>query len=319
VTTLKCEDLRCPACGKEGVLGQEAGPGSPALVCGACAERFPLRAGHPVLIPADNELFDRSAYERPGAAGIYRRRLLRLPGASVNLSQRRVLAGMGRALAAAGARRILIVGAGRQRHDIERDLGLPADAGVEILCCDVDVTADVDVYCDAHRLPFRDGHFDAVITTAVLEHVLYPEQVAGEIGRVTRVGGLLYSELPFLQSVHEGAYDFTRYTLSGHRRLFNAFDAVESGMVAGPGTALVWSLEHFAASLFGRGMPSKAARAGARLLFFWLKYFDYLLARSPTAMDSASCTYFYGRRRAGKVRDADIVAAYNGGLDIRHV
>jgi hypothetical protein len=31
-----------------------------------------------------------------------------------------------------------------------------------------------------------------------------------------------------MQQVHEGAYDFTRYTLSGHRRLFNGFTETSS-------------------------------------------------------------------------------------------
>jgi len=311
--------LRCPECGADGSLSSASGEERPVLVCNACAARYPLRDGRPVLIAASNPLFDRSLYERPTQGGIYKPRRLRLPGASVNLSQTRILARMGAALRDAPHARVLIVGSGRQRGEIEHALGVSGDSGVEVICCDVDVTADVDVYCDAHALPFKAEYFDAVVTTAVLEHVLYPEQVAGEIARVTRVGGLLYSELPFLQSVHEGAYDFTRYTLSGHRRLFNDFDSLESGMVAGPGTALVWSLEHFAASLFGRGLLSKAARAGTRLLFFWIKYFDHLLARSPTAMDSASCTFVFGRRRKGKVPDADIVAGYRGGRDISHV
>jgi len=60
-----------------------------------------------------------------------------------------------------------------------------------------------------------------VVTTAMIEHVLYPEEVGAEICRILKVGGLLYSELPFIQPVHEGAYDFTKYTLFGHRHLFN--------------------------------------------------------------------------------------------------
>jgi hypothetical protein len=36
-------------------------------------------------------------------------------------------------------------------------------------------------------------------------------------------------------------------------------------------------------------------------------------------MDSASCTFVFGRRRKGKVADADIIAGYRGGRDISHV
>ena len=109
-----------------------------------------------------------------------------------------------------------------------------------------DAKGMVDLFCDAHELPFLDETFDGVIASAVLEHVVYPERVAAEIHRVLARRGLIYSEIPFLQQVHEGAYDFTRYTLSGHRRLLNHFEEFSSGVVAGPGTTLAWAIEHFA-------------------------------------------------------------------------
>ena len=115
--------------------------------------------------------------------------------------------------------------------------------------CDIDKQADVDIFCDAHELSFKDEVFDGVISTAVLEHVLYPDKVIHEIHRVLKKDGFIYSEIPFLQSVHEGAYDFMRYTLSGHRRLLEYFKEIEVGMVAGPGTALVWSLVDFSKSI----------------------------------------------------------------------
>jgi ubiquinone/menaquinone biosynthesis C-methylase UbiE len=89
------------------------------------------------------------------------------------------------------------------------DEDLLARRGLSFVFTDIDVRADIDVFCDGHEVPFRDGVYDAVMTSAVLEHVLYPERVASEISRVLKIGGVLYSELPFMQQVHEGAYDFT--------------------------------------------------------------------------------------------------------------
>jgi SAM-dependent methyltransferase len=181
------------------------------------------------------------------------------------------------------------------------------------------VGADVDLFCDGHDLPFEDGVFDAVITTAVLEHVLYPERVAKEIHRVLKFNGLLYSELPFMQQVHEGAYDFTRYTLSGHRRLFNGFSELESGMIAGPATALVWAIEHFALSFSEKHRIRTVFKCIIRTLFSWIKHFDRILVHRPAAMDGASCTYFLGRRKAEKyVADKDIVAGYFGAKQMKH-
>lgn len=97
--------------------------------------------------------------------------------------------------------------------------------------CDIDSNAEVDLFCDAHELPFVERVFHGVIITAVLEHVLYPERVVNEIHRVLVDGGAIYSEIPFMQQVHEGAYDFTRYTLSGHRLLMNQFQELSNCLV----------------------------------------------------------------------------------------
>ncbi len=53
--------------------------------------------------------------------------------------------------------------------------------------------------------------------------MLEPERVVSEIARVLKPAGMVYSEIPFMQQVHEGAYDFTRFTDSGQRWLFRQF------------------------------------------------------------------------------------------------
>jgi len=144
--------------------------------------------------------------------------------------------------------------------------------------------------------------------------------VMSEIVRVLRPGGYLYSELPFMQQVHEGAYDFTRYTLSGHRRLANRFEEIDSGPTAGPGTALGWAIEHFAASFFLSRRLQLIARAASRYLFFWLKHVDRLIADRPAALDAASCTYVLGQLRPDGTRpDAEIVDEYRGAGGVAHV
>ena len=141
-----------------------------------------------------------------------------------------------------------------------------------------------------------------------------------EIYRVCSDGGFVYSEVPFMQQVHEGAYDFTRYTLAGHRRLAERFDEIESGAVAGPATALVWSIEHFALALAGGGPRRRTVvQAIVRLCCAWLKELDRLVAHRPAALDGASCTYFLGVRRRDAVSDADIVAAYRGAQPLSHL
>jgi len=239
-----------------------------------------------------------------------------LPTPSVNLSRQKILQQRRTFLEEMPLANVLVVGSGCQRKWLNEYLGT-GDV-VRVIYSDIDTNSDVDLFCDGHELPFIDGAFDAVVTTAVLEHVLYPEIVASEITRVLKVGGLLYSELPFMQQVHEGAYDFTRYTLSGHRRLFNQISEIESGMVAGSGTALVWVIENFALAFSERAFFRKIIKIISRIFFSWFKYFDIILKDKPAAMDGASCTFLFGRKIEGKVSDGDIIARYVGAKSITH-
>ena len=160
---------------------------------------------------------------------------------------------------------------------------------------------------DAHQIPLRNESVDAVVVQAVLEHVLDPWQVAREIHRVLKPNGLVYSEVPFMQQGHEGAYDFTRFTESGHRYVFRHFTRINSGVVAGPGTQLIWSIDHLGRSLF----RSRSVGRLLRLLFLWLRFFDRIC--SPKfAVDDASAVFFLGRKSAHELTPKEIVAHYQG-------
>lgn len=305
--------LRCPLCRNGALTANDV-----ELVCSVCASCFPMAGHRPILLRSDNALFSIDDYRK--AVPDHKNRsegfARFVPSPSVNLASDRVLSKLRTTLDASGACNILVVGGGRQRAWL--DPLLRAVQAHRVVYSDIDLGADVDLFCDGHDLPFIDGAFDAVVTTAVLEHVLYPERVAAEIARVLKTGGLLYSELPFMQQVHEGAYDFTRYTLSGHRRLFNAFQEIGSGMVAGPSTALVWSIENFALAFVRKTALRKLTKAFVRVLFGLLKYFDYFLVDRSEAMDAASCTYFFGSKADIPIGDSEIIAKYVGAKHLTH-
>jgi SAM-dependent methyltransferase len=167
--------------------------------------------------------------------------------------------------------------------------------------------------CDGHDLPFADGTFDAVVCQAVLEHVLDPPRVVAEMHRVLRPDGLLYSEIPLMQQVHEGAYDFTRYTYLGQRRLFRCFDELAGGPVCGPAMALAWSVRYLAVTLAGSSARGRGVIAHlVPLATFWLPRLDRWLIGRPGAMDAASAIGFLGRRRDTPLGDDEIVASYRG-------
>jgi SAM-dependent methyltransferase len=160
---------------------------------------------------------------------------------------------------------------------------------------------------DAHHIPATDGAFDAVIVQAALEHMLDPAAVVSEIWRVLRKDGLVYAETPFMQQVHEGAYDFTRFTESGHRYLFKNFGVIDSGASGGPGLQLMWSVDYFVRSVF----RSRIAGKIAKLAVFWAQYFDALIPEAY-AIDGASGVYFLGRKSQTEATERDIVAHYKG-------
>jgi SAM-dependent methyltransferase len=68
------------------------------------------------------------------------------------------------------------------------------------------------VQARAELLPFRDGSFDAVVCSELLEHVLAPPAVLAEIHRLLKTQGTLLICVPFLNRIHADPYDYGRYT-----------------------------------------------------------------------------------------------------------
>ncbi|MBC9031174.1 methyltransferase domain-containing protein [Sphingomonas sp. JC676] len=199
---------------------------------------------------------------------------------------------------------VLIIGGGTVGQGIGALYDHP---NLGIAAFDIYYSPNIQFIADAHSIPLRDRSVDAVVIQAVLEHVLDPQQVVDEIWRVLKPDGLVYAETPFLQHVHEGAYDFTRFTESGHRFLFRRFELVDSGISGGPGTQLIWSIDYFARALF----RSRLAGKMFKLAFSWLQLFDAIVP-SSYASDAASGVYFLGRRSNRTVSPQEIIAFYRG-------
>ena len=167
----------------------------------------------------------------------------------------------------------------------------------------------VDVVGDAVRLPFLAGSLDAVITQGVLEHVRHPEKAAAEIYRVLRPGGLTYHEVPFIQGYHADPTDFQRFTLDGVAALFDGFEVVERGIVAGPSSAFSWILREYLAILCAFNNP--ALYALGKRVFGWLtapvKYLDAVVAGSRYAPKIASALYLVARKPGGPAVGPSVV------------
>lgn len=264
----------------------------------------------PVYVDFDDSILDRDVLLAScGASGIPRsasrlRRALRRLSAPDGVTRRNT----GRMLALlredVEQPTVLVVGGGAVGLGVE---ALYSDAHVRVVAFDIYASPHVQFIADAHRIPLDDGTVDAVVVQAVLEHVLDPARVVAEVERVVRPGGLVYAETPFLQQVHEGPYDFTRFTESGHRWLFRGFERVDSGVVSGPGMQLVWSLSN----LIGGILRSRRAVRVARVGLFWLRFLDLLIPEDHQ-VDGACGVHFLGRRSAVAIEPAAMVGHYRG-------
>jgi len=306
--------LSCPRCGSS-----LTGPVT-SLACSleSCKRQYSAigEPPKPVLIDSDKSIVDVAAVMSSGGASKVKRvRSGRLQQFAMRLIETRnqIAERYVRRLAAdliaetEGRPRVLIVGGGAVGSGTEI---LYQHPGLDLIAFDIYASDNVQFLADGHQLPLKAGSIDGVLIQAVLEHVLEPHTVVAEIYRVLRPGGLVYADTPFMQQVHEGPYDFTRFTESGHRYLFRNFIVRDAGTVAGLGTQLLWSIIYFS-----RGINRRAGQI-AHLAFFWLPKLDRRLDPKVT-VDGASSIFFYGHSGPGSISPAEIVSYYSGAQSLR--
>lgn len=289
------------------------------LHCAACGALYPVVAGVPVLIDDTSSVFTVADFARSGgyagasygrdadgasgARRLYHRLARWLGDAPSSLHHPDAAEVLAWRAAQGPPPRVLVVGSGGIT------LGGPGD---RVLQTDVAFGPGVHVIADAHDLPFEPAAFDLVIAVAVLEHVVDPERCVAEIHRVLAPGGHVYAVTPFLQPVHMGAHDFTRFTPIGHRRLFRHFDEVAAGVALGMGSVLAFT--------FGAALLSVSQARAWRLLARFLALLATPLLRRLDGVlrhgaDAAGGCWFLGERRGGApISDRALVASYHTGF-----
>ncbi len=266
----------------------------------------------PVVVDfANSVLEEESTHQRAGASVVARRayggpagvvkRLLSPPKASTRRNVAALISDLENRQSPA---KVLVIGGGSVGQGMEP---LYDHEALKIFAFDIYASPLVQVVADAHAIPMGDDVFDAVVIQAVLEHTIEPRRVVDEIWRVLKPDGLVYAETPFMQQVHEGAYDFTRFSESGHRYLFRRFERIDSGANGGPGQQFMWSADYLFRSVF----RSRAAGKIAKLACFWAQYLDNLIPEAY-AIDGASGVFFYGRKSQTAISPLEAVAHYKG-------
>lgn len=308
--------LRCPSC------RAELNPTAERVLCtrAGCGAEYPVINGVPILINDERSIFSIEDFVRQKSTTFHLQRgrigkfLLRvfdlLPdvgaavGARANYARFRDLL-----LAGATAPKVLVLGGSILGDGMDVITRTPS---LELVATDVSFGPLTVLVCDAHDIPFADEAFDGVIVQAVLEHVVDPYRCVEEIHRVLKPRGVVYAETPFMQQVHMGRYDFTRFTHSGHRRVFRRFAEIASGPICGPGMALAWSYEYFLLSFTESRALRGLMRIFAHLTSFYLKYADYYLVGKTAAIDAASGFYFIGRKADAVLSDRELIRYYKG-------
>ncbi len=200
---------------------------------------------------------------------------------------------------------ILVIGSGEKGGGTNELYG---DRDISLTLTDIYASENVQYVCDAHYLPFKSSAFDGVWIQAVLEHVVEPKVVVDEIYRVLKADGYVYAETPFMQQVHEGAFDFTRYTVLGHRYLFKNFNSILIGGNGGTGEVLYWSIKHFLWSLFRSKNIARVISFPFMLLFKIAEKFT----DKRSLYDSSSGVFFLGKKSSKSISHRDLADLYEG-------
>ncbi len=103
-------------------------------------------------------------------------------------------------------------------------------------------TSNIDAFCDLTQpLPFRDGSFDTVLFSDVLEHLPDPALALREIARILAPSGVLLMNTPFMYWIHEAPHDYLRHSRYSLTRLAeeSRLDVVEVAGLGGAGDVLV--------------------------------------------------------------------------------
>lgn len=96
------------------------------------------------------------------------------------------------------------------------------------VCIDSEAGDGVDVVGDAHDLSrFRNGEFERVLCTEVLEHLHTPQKAIDEMRRVLAPGGKLILTTRFIFPLHNIPGDYFRFTRYGLAHLLRDWKTVE--------------------------------------------------------------------------------------------
>jgi SAM-dependent methyltransferase len=120
-----------------------------------------------------------------------------------------------------------------QPDDVICDIGnqgknIPELQGRKLVTLDITPDTGPDIVADItrHNAHIPDGHFDALLCTEVLEHVVEPFAAVRELKRIVKVGGYVLITTPLNCRIHGPVPDCWRFTEFGLKVLLRDFEIV---------------------------------------------------------------------------------------------
>jgi len=147
-----------------------------------------------------------------------------------------------------------------------------------------------DGYADIHAIPFADDTFSVTWSQAVFEHIDDPFKAAAELVRVTRPGGLVMTEVAFMQPLHAVPYHFFNMTTWGVQRLFEGCEILECDWFGDISTTIEWIIRSV-------NLPAKLDPAELETMLERFRSYDALVSHDELR-PAASAVYLVARKPA---------------------
>ena len=145
-----------------------------------------------------------------------------------------------------------------------------------------------DAYGDIQAIPFADDTFAATWTQAVFEHVADPFKAAAELVRVTRPGGLVLTEVAFMQPLHAVPYHFFNMTTWGVQALFSSCEILECDWFGDLSSTVEWLVNVV-------NLPGKVDQSELAELIGRFRSYDALVTHDELR-PAASVVYLVARK-----------------------
>jgi len=145
-----------------------------------------------------------------------------------------------------------------------------------------------DLHADIHAIPFADDTFAATWSQAVFEHVADPAAAAAELIRVTRPGGLVMTEVAFMQPLHAVPHHFFNMTPWGVRELFKSCEVLECDWFGELSGTVEWLVQAV-------GLPAKVDPKELGEVLARFRSYDALVSHEELR-PAASVVYLVARK-----------------------